>query len=127
MTWKYDQSSGELFRNGILVSKGYSGAGRGKNNPSLQGVQGIGPIPRGRWRMANIYDSKNVGPLAISLYCLDDGVVDDFDTRTGRGAFRIHGDSVRAPGTASKGCIILPRPIRDMMWRSRDHDIEIVE
>lgn len=125
MPWKYDQSSGELFRDGSLVSRGYSGNGRGKNNPAMQGVQGIGPLPAGRWRMVNIYDSKNVGPRTITLNAVD-GTADDTHDATGRGAFRIHGDSIRAPGTASKGCIILPRPIRDMMWRSGDHDLEVV-
>lgn len=124
--WVYDQSSGELSRNGKIVSRGYSGKGRGKNNPSLQGVQGVGPIPRGRWRMMRVYHSANVGPFAIVLYALD-GQIDDRHDETGRSAFRIHGDSIRAPGTASRGCIILPRHVREAMWRSGDRDIEVIE
>jgi hypothetical protein len=37
--WTWDQSAGTLHRDGKAVSRGYSGAGRGKNNPSLQGVR----------------------------------------------------------------------------------------
>ena len=45
----------------------------------------------------------------------------------GRSAFRIHGDSIRLPGTASHGCIILPRPVREAIWASGDRDLEVVE
>lgn len=125
MSWVWSQSAGELRRDGKVISRGYSGKGRGKNNPALQGERGIGPIPRGRWRMARVYDSASVGPFAIELHALD-GKVDDRHEPTGRSAFRIHGDSIRAPGTASKGCIILPRAIREMLWRSGDREIEVV-
>ncbi len=126
MAWRYDQSSGELTRDGKFISKGYSGKGRGKNNPSLQGVPGIGPIPAGQWKLVEFYNSANVGPAAIVLHAVDAQPGDDTHQPTGRGAFRIHGDSIRAPGTASKGCIILPRSVRDLMWRSGDHDLKVV-
>lgn len=126
MTWRYDQSSGALSRDGVSFGKGYSGKGRGKYNPSLQGMKGIGPIPRGRWRMTEVYNSGNVGPFVIRLEA-DDGTRNDMHDETGRGAFRIHGDSIRAPGTASKGCIILPRATREKMWNSGDRILEVVE
>ena len=66
-------------------------------------------------------DSPNTGPFTILLE-----PAPGTDT-LGRSAFRIHGDSVRAPGTASHGCIILPRAIRDHIWRSGDRDLEVVE
>lgn len=127
MSWTWHQSTGELRRAGQLISRGYSGKGRGRNNPALQCLRGIGPIPRGRWRMMNIYDSARVGPRTITLWRVGDENFDDFDQTTGRSAFRIHGDSIRAPGTASKGCIILPRSIREAMWRSGDRELEVVE
>lgn len=125
--WKYDQSSGELTHNGLLISKGYSGKDKGKNNPKLQGLAGIGPIPAGLWKMVSIYDSKNVGPRAIMLHAVDSTPNDDTHDPSGRGSFRIHGDSVRAPGTASRGCIILPRKVREQMWGSKDHELTVVE
>lgn len=125
--WTWDQSAGKLYHDGRLVSAGYSGKGRGKNNPALQGLRGIGPIPRGRWKMIRMYDSSNVGPRAIELHAVDATPNDDTHDATGRGAFRIHGDSVRDPGNASNGCIILPRPIREAMWRSGDRDLEVIE
>ena len=125
--WKWDQSAGELSRDGKFVSKGYSGKGRGKNNPSMQGVVGVGPIPRGRYKMTSIYDSKNVGPRTIFLDAVDSKPGDDIHQPTGRSAFRIHGDSIKAPGTASRGCIILPRNVRLAIWASGDRDLEVVE
>ncbi|MDF1506367.1 tlde1 domain-containing protein [Roseisolibacter sp. H3M3-2] len=123
--WTWSQSTGELRRAGKLISRGYSGNGRGKNNPALQDLRGVGPIPVGIWRMVSVYDSPNVGPFTITLWA-DDGQLDDRHEATGRSAFRCHGDSIRAPGTASKGCIILPRKIRELMWRSGDRLIEVV-
>jgi len=121
MTWRWDQSAGELSREGKLVSKGYSGWDRGKNNPAMQAAVGVGPIPAGIWRIVRRYDSANVGPAALELTPLQ-------GTPTfGRSAFRIHGDSLRAPGTASHGCIILPRTIRDLIWASGDRDLVVVE
>lgn len=124
--WVWDQSAGTLSRNGKLVSKGYSGNGRGKNNPALEGVQGIGPVPAGRWKIGAPYDSNSVGPYALRLEAVDAHFGDDKHDGTGRGSFRIHGDSVRAPGTASRGCIILPRNIRQMIWTSGDRDLLVV-
>ncbi|KKC24944.1 tlde1 domain-containing protein [Sphingomonas sp. SRS2] len=124
--WTWDQSAGELRRAGKVVSRGYSGNGRGKNNPSMQAARGVGPIPRGRWKVGKPYASGNTGPFTMPLYA-DDGKLDDVHQPTGRSAFRIHGDSIANPGTASHGCIILPRAIRDLIWSSGDRDLEVVE
>ena len=119
--WTWDQSAGELSHNGKLISKGYSGRDRGKNNPSMQSAVGVGPIPRGLWRMLKVYDSSATGPKTIWLE-------PKAGTDTcGRSAFRIHGDSIRNPGTASHGCIILPRIVREQIWSSGDHDLTVIE
>ena len=119
--WIWDQSKGELSRDGVVISKGYSGANRGKNNPSMQSAVAVGPIPQGDWNITERYDSKRVGPYALVLE-------PRAGTQTfGRSAFRIHGDSVRNPGTASHGCIILPRAIREKIWKSQDRLLKVVE
>ena len=125
MPWQYDQSSGELKHNGVLVAKGYSGAGAGKNNPAMEGVRATGPIPTGRWFIRAPYNSKAVGPYVLPVWA-DDGKLDDVHARTKRSAFRIHGDSIRAPGTASKGCIIVSRPVRERIWASGDRILDVV-
>jgi hypothetical protein len=124
--WTWRQSTGELRRNGITVARGYSGRDWGKNNPRAEAAPRIGPIPSGRWRMTGLYHSSNVGPCTIRLEALDGRPGDDRHEPTGRSAFRIHGDSIARPGTASHGCIILGRAMRQGMWDSGDHELEVV-
>lgn len=120
--WTYDQSSGKLSLDGAFISAGYSGLGRGKNNPSLQAAKGIGPIPCGLWSIDPIaYNSANTGPYTIILAPAP-------ETNTfGRSGFRIHGDSIANPGTASHGCIIMPRNIRNQIIASKDYQLTVVE
>ncbi len=124
--WTYRQSTGELFLDGSYRAKGYSGRDWGRNNPGAQAAPGIGPIPCGRWRMIDIVDSDRLGPRVIILHAVDTTPGDDRHDATGRGAFRIHGDSIAQPGMASHGCIILPRATRVAMWQSGDHALEVV-
>lgn len=117
--WTWDQSSGAMVRGGIIY-RGYAGRDRGKNNPNMQSAKGIGPIPRGSWRMTSARDSLHTGAFTIVLEPSP-------ETQTcGRGDFRIHGDSIAQPGTASHGCIILPRAQREAIWRSGDRQLEVV-
>lgn len=118
--WTYDQSSGDMARNGAVVSTGYSGNGRGKNNPSMQAAQGIGPIPQGLWGIVAVHDSPNTGPFTITLFPKPETEI------FGRSEFRIHGDSIAHPGTASHGCIIIPRAVRDKIWSSQDRILMVV-
>ena len=122
--WTWDQSAGELRRNGEVIARGYSGRGHGRNNPALEHVRATGPIPRGLWKIVGRYDSKSVGPYALKLHAVD-GQLDDTHAGTGRGAFRIHGDN-RA-GAASEGCISLGPAMRRLIWECGDHDLEVVE
>ncbi len=50
--WTYKQSTGELFKDGKLIEKGYSGVLTNKNNPDREQVRGMGSIPRGKWKLA---------------------------------------------------------------------------
>lgn len=119
MAWTWHQSAGLLTR-GEKSWRGYSGAARGRNNPTLQAAIGVGPIPQGRWMITDRQDSPNTGPCTLTL-------MPDPGTATfGRSGFRIHGDSIAHPDTASHGCIILPRAVRDAIWRSGDRDLQVV-
>ena len=121
--WVYHQSSGRLTRDDVEIAVGYSGIGEGKNNPALQGVHDVGPIPRGFWSLGPVQcvtTSGPHGPFVIPL-------LPNAGTNThGREGFLIHGDSVQHPGSASHGCIILPRAIREEMVAVHDPDLEIV-
>lgn len=118
--WQWDQSEGELSHDGAHISNGYSGRDRGLNNPNMQAAVGVGPIPRGMWRIVSVGDSPNTGRFTIRLE-------PEQGTETeGRSAFRIHGDNSRLNHTASHGCIILPRVVRDKIWNSGDRSLRVV-
>lgn len=119
-TWTYEQATGVLLNPANeQVGKGYSGLGVAKNNPEAQCMGGVGPIPRGSYSIGEPHESAQVGPFAMSL------TPSDFTNTFGRSDFLIHGDSVLNPGAASHGCIILPRSLREAIWNSGDHVIEV--
>ena len=121
MSWQYSQTTGQLLDpDGKLVAIGYSGHGNGLNDPDLQHVMDIGPLPRGAYDFGQPFDSPNHGPYTLPLLPHD-------DTQTfGRSEFKVHGDEIDRPGQhlASLGCVILPRFARIAMWNSTDHVLE---
>lgn len=121
LAWTYAQKTGELRQNGKHVANGYSGAGVGKNNPHLEDVHNMGPIPRGKWEIVGPPVNTGAhGPFVLRLE-------PTAETETfGREGFLMHGDSKDNPGTASQGCVILPRSVREQVWNSGDQDLEVV-
>ncbi len=118
MPWTYKQSTGELFYNGNFIEKGYSGRMTNKNNPDRQQVKGLGPLPRGTYRIAGQTRSK--GPMTIVLSQVSG---DTF----GRNSFRIHGERVQGvPGWASEGCIIVGPGTRRRILDSNDTVLEVI-
>jgi Protein of unknown function (DUF2778) len=119
--WTYAQKTGALLQNGQLVATGYSGFEEGKNNPAMQAVKNVGPIPQGDWTIEGPpINTAEHGPFVLIL-------TPSADTNTfGRSGFLMHGDSIQAPGTASKGCIIMAREARELVWNSGDTDLEVV-
>ena len=118
--WQYRSASGELLHNGVHVGYGYAGHGAGKNQPAMENIHDIGPIPRGNWLILGPpSDTTGHGPYVLRLIAFP-------GTQTfGRGGFLIHGDSVSAPGTASLGCIVLAPDVRHAIWMSGDHGLVV--
>jgi len=118
--WSFSQSSGELSHDGVYVATGYAGNGDGKNNPVMQDVVGVGPLPQGKYTIEGPpYHHPHLGPCVMNLTPADDNEM------FGRSLFRIHGDSKSDPGNASKGCIVLPRSVREQVWNSEDRYLEV--
>ena len=121
LAWTYSQKTGELHQDGKHISTGYSGASDGKNNPAKQNVHNVGPIPAGDWTITGPpISTTDHGPYVLRLQ-------PGQETETfGRSGFLMHGDSKEHPGTASQGCIIMPRAVREQVWNSGDRDLEVV-
>jgi len=118
--FNFEQLTGRMIDpNGYVIGIGYSGAALGKNNPQMQDVRDVGPIPVGDYTMGTPFDSPDHGPFCIPL------IPDPGTQLYGRDAFLIHGDSVHKPGTASRGCIIMSRDVRNTMWQSGDHRLRV--
>lgn len=121
--WTYEQRTGHLYdHDGELIGTGYSGAGPGKNNHEVQAQHEVGPIPVGIYTIGapTALDGGPHGPYVIPL--TPDAGNEMFE----RSAFLMHGDSIKKPGTASKGCIIQARKVRVQVWESGDHRLEVV-
>lgn len=120
MTWRYEQATGRLLQNDELITVGYSGGGAGKNNPDMQDMHNIGPVPRGTYTIEAPCDTVTHGPYVLRL------TPDLQNNMCGRSGFLIHGDSVVHPGTASQGCIIVNRMAREKVWDSGDNQLEVI-
>lgn len=113
---EYSQSTGflGLYDKAEVVDEWtcYAGGGDGFNNPDAEHLSGVGPLPRGCYRVGIPFRHKRLGPLAFRL--------DHRDGATyGRTGFLIHGDNRRGDRSASSGCIIAPRAAREMIAAAR--------
>jgi len=118
--WIYLQKTGELYHNGKLIGTGYAGGNKGKNpegtnNPAMQQVHNIGPIPCGEWEVHGPpFDDPRLGKYVMRL------VPREGTNTFGRSGFCLHGDSIEHPGRASEGCPVQNRVVRVQVWESGD-------
>lgn len=130
--WIYSQGLGTLYRRqsvgspATVVATGYAGRDVGLNNPTMQCMQDIGPLPRGAYTIG----APVTGPTDYSLP-LTPNIGTDM-CNPARTRSYIHGDYrnneiPRLPDAASKGCIILSRAVRTQVWESGDTALTVVE
>lgn len=126
--WTYSQSSGRLTQDGVLVANGYAGGNlgqnpEGRNNPNLQFVHNIGPLPQGSYTIGPPREGTHLGPYALPL---TPNPANQMHTRSG---FYIHGDRAPTfpPYSASEGCIVVSYPVRVQIWKSGDHKLDVIE
>ena len=119
--WVYEVSTGWLTDpKGQLAAVGYSGATPDKNQVVDEDVEDMGPIPEGEYEIGAPVDTESHGPYVLEL------TPAPTNREYGRSGFLIHGDSLTQPGTASKGCIVLPHAVRVEVWESGDHQLSVV-
>jgi len=106
MAFTYHQKSGLLEHNGIALGMGYSGHDDGVNNPAMQNIRDIGPIPCGKYTIRGAVTHPHLGPVAMELlpYSTNQMFL--------RSEFFIHGDNSAGNRSASHGCIIMDRKVR---------------
>ncbi len=103
MSLQYIQRTGELLVNGSFFALCYAGHGVGVNNPDMQKVHSIGPLPVGKYFIGAPQDGGHLGPCHMALEPHMDNVMFD------RSDFFIHADKMDAftnPRQASEGCIV---------------------
>lgn len=116
---KYNRKTGEFTSDiGSLFGIGYAGFGVGKNNPDKESVKNIGPLPKGKYTIGQPYNSAKTGPFTLPLTPFPENEM------YGRSAFQIHGDN--GLGTASHGCIILPRAVREEIHNCTDKILTVI-
>ena len=117
--WTYSQSSGKLTSaTGAVTGTGYSGRGPGLNNPEMQNVKDVGPLPQGHYTFGDLVaHDPVVGEYAIPLIPSPDNQM------FGRGDFFCHGDNPQVNHSASEGCIIMALTVREEIWLSDDHEL----
>jgi len=119
--WIYQQATGKMLdESGEMIGRGYSGFRDGKNNPHLEMIHSVGPIPCGLYSIQAPRDTRSHGPYVLPLQ------PDSENEMFGRDEFLIHGDSIKSPGTASLGCIIISRDVREKLWMTGDRRLKVV-
>ena len=116
----FDVTAGRLSIAGNDIGPAYSGAPGYVDNEADAGLVGRGPIPAGLWVIGSPIDDAHTGPFSMPLT-----PVAGTDTM-GRSEFMIHGDNMAMNESASHGCIIAARAIRERIWADSDHMITVV-
>jgi RHS repeat-associated protein len=123
LKWEYNNQTGQLSQNGNVVGYGYSGHGLGVNNPAMQGVDSVGPIPNGTYTIGpqqlNVTGAKKQLPASMRL------VPFSSNDMQGRKGFLIHGDNPKGDQSASEGCPIFDKDIRDLIGSSGDNVLDV--
>ena len=117
--WTYRQSTGELHLDGSFEGMGYSGHGDGVNNPTMEAVRGVGPVPAGRWTIGPPRNHPPLGSVVMALMPVG------FDPH-GRSGFFMHGDNSKLNHTGSDGCIVMGRSIRQAVADSGVRALTVV-
>ena len=128
--WEYSQGTGQWTnvndQTGARTPEGtgYSGNGEGLNNPAMQSTPNVGPIPQGSYIIGPQQDNTtNSGTsLPQSMRLTPQDGTDTF----GRSGFIIHGDNSAGDNSASEGCPIANRGIRNQIGSSGDDTLQVV-
>jgi hypothetical protein len=122
--WEYGQSTGQLYyvdnRTGInfYVATGFSGSGEGKNNPFMEQIPFVGPIPQGTY---------TIGPQMMHWSSLGTKIPASMSLipKPGTETFNRYGLLIHS-GSRSTGCIVFEQHIVDIIANSGDTELRVV-
>lgn len=116
---EYEQTRGDILIRNTQIGVGYSGFGPGLDNPDMEEVPNVGPIPRGLYDIVRWDDHHgDKGPQVAVLK-------PHGHNAHGRSAFLIHGDSPEMNHTASHGCIVASKTIRNALRASGETQLKV--
>jgi len=134
LDWVYVQSTGQMYYQPTANLGGgppqpiggpmYAGHGAGVNNPALDFVPSVGPLPTGGYTIGQ--QQNNLTGAGLSLPGSMRLTPDVDNWMHGRSGFLIHGDNNAGNRSASEGCIIQPRSIRDLIGVSQDRRLRVI-
>ena len=107
----YRQITGELIYDGVHIAVGYSGNGKGLNNPAFDTESNLGPILKGYWIIGEAFNHPTKGPFCMRLKP---------KSKCHRTGFMIHGDNTKGDKSASHGCIVFNKATRLLIANSED-------
>ena len=127
MALEYNVRTGKLVVRRSLetiavVGLGYAGATAGLNNPEMEHVRNVGPIPQGTYFLR---ETRHPRFRAPAFECVPTHSTAEKLKRYGRSGFWVHGDNPGVNFSASSGCIVLNRTARLELgkWLKRGHTI----
>ena len=100
-----------------FIGFGYSGHASNLNDIHKENQQGIGPLPKGLYRITKVYDDPERGVHTCVL------TPDTENKMYGRAGFLIHGDTPAEAHAASDGCIIMPKWCRMLLQVGDEIDV----
>lgn len=108
--WIYQIADGRLCNASRpwVSYPGYSGRGVFRDDPGATKEVAKGPLPVGLYTCGRPQAHPRLGPAAIRL---EPSVTTPMHGRSG---FFIHGDNKRGDYSASEGCIVVSREVRDL-------------
>lgn len=120
----FSQSTGVMRLSDGRIANCYAGHGDGKNNPFMQGVKNIGPLPQGCYKAITKIEDSHLGPYALHLDPDEATRAEIIILGRDPDSFFCHGDSISHPGDASDGCICAMIQVRQFIWLE-DKDIRV--
>lgn len=117
--WTYQVTTGLMHHGNVLKGVGYSGHDEGLDNPNMENVRAVGPIPRGRWQIGTFFDHPHLGSIVAHLSPINTQVF-------GRSGFFIHGDNKSHNHSGSDGCIVADHSLREAIRDSGDKELSVI-